>query len=270
VVIVSLTSTSNRLEILHYTLLSLLAQSYKADRIVLNISREPYLLDDGIQELPNQITGLINSGVEVNWVKNNGSYRKLFPVLQEADNDDLIVTCDDDVIYGSGWLKSLVRSANSNPDKIVCGRARKPIVNVFNQKTSYTLWPLVDSNSIGHNLVPIGVGGIVYRKKLLDLDFLLDEKFSELAPMQDDLWFKLASFRLNVQTLVAKNVNEEVYEIESPITLSASNAAYQDFRGGFLLTNLRKVYLKIRAYLGFAVCKNDEVLKKLSSYSQIP
>ena len=46
--IVSLTSTSLRLPILRHTLLSLLDQRCMPDRIVISLSKEPYLIDEGI------------------------------------------------------------------------------------------------------------------------------------------------------------------------------------------------------------------------------
>lgn len=121
-VIVSLTTTRSRMHLLKYTLASLLDQEYKADRILVNISREAYLLDEGIPEQPSWLEAMAGRGVEVHWVANTGPYRKLLPALEQAREEDLVITCDDDVIYGPGWLGSLLEAAQGHPDSVVCGR----------------------------------------------------------------------------------------------------------------------------------------------------
>jgi hypothetical protein len=65
--IVTLTSTSRRLPVLRHTLLSLFDQQCSADRIVLCISKEPYLIDEGIKKLPGWLTSMVEQGqVEIN------------------------------------------------------------------------------------------------------------------------------------------------------------------------------------------------------------
>lgn len=46
-IIVSLTSTASRLEILRYTLISLTEQTHKPNSIIVNLSKEAYLMDKG-------------------------------------------------------------------------------------------------------------------------------------------------------------------------------------------------------------------------------
>lgn len=267
-IIVSLTSTSNRLDILRFTLLSLLEQNLKADKIVLNLSKEAYLLDDGIIELPQSIQDFEHQGIEINWVENTGPYRKLLPVLSNANDDDLIITCDDDVIYGKDWLKNLIESALANPNKIVCGRARKPVYNIFNKLQSYLRWPLVAENTSGLDLVPIGIAGVVYRKNLLDLDFIFNTDFKTVAPKQDDLWFKTAGSIKNTKILVAVGANNFVYPIETNVALSVTNAGHSGSKASsnIFLKLLHKVILKIKVYLGFSVCGNDAVWKNITQY----
>ena len=68
--IVTLTSTSTRLPVLRHTLLSLLDQSHTPDRIVVCISKEPYLIDRGIDILPDWFQLMLDNGeVEVDWVE---------------------------------------------------------------------------------------------------------------------------------------------------------------------------------------------------------
>ena len=264
-VIISLTSTSNRLAILRYTLLSLLEQNLKADRIVVNLSKEAYLLDDGVKKLPDSYLSLLELGIEINWVENTGPYRKLIPVLTEANDDDLIVTCDDDVIYGQEWLEILIKTSKENPNTIVCGRARRPMKNFLNIEKSYNFWPLVEDSSLGLELVPIGVAGIVYKKELLDMNFLTNSEFKNIAPKQDDLWFKASSYKCKSPVLVAPLANSQVYEIETKVTLYSSNTGMDRNKySNFISKLIQKISDRVLGYLGFSVNPNDSTWKKIN------
>jgi cellulose synthase/poly-beta-1,6-N-acetylglucosamine synthase-like glycosyltransferase len=159
------------LTVLRHTLISLVEQNHKPDRIVLCISKEPYLIDEGINALPEWLHAMIERDeVELSWVKNIGPYRKLIPVYQQASDDDWIVTCDDDVIYGPNWLSSLVLSGQEYPSAIVCGRARRPAVNPWGRRQSYLNWQLVSPGSRGTELLPIGVAGVLYTSTFVFFD----------------------------------------------------------------------------------------------------
>ncbi len=267
-VIVTLTSISARLPILRYTLLSLLEQSYKVDRIIVSLSKEPYLLDEGITELPEWLASMVaHHAVDVNWVDNIGPYRKLMPVYREFSDEEWMVTCDDDVIYGDEWLASLIQCGKENPDAIVCGRARLPVKNCFNGWQSYINWPLVPSGSFGKDLLPIGVAGVLYRKTLLDSAIMNSEDFKELAPMQDDLWFNLARKVAGTNVVTSPNAACYVYPIETPIALSDSNVLTSSSRWHkFFKAFFERVIVKLKGYLGFSVCGNDIVIKKLDAH----
>jgi hypothetical protein len=40
--------------------------------------------------------------------KNTGPYRKLFPALQVATEDDILIYADDDAIYNEIWAQTLL------------------------------------------------------------------------------------------------------------------------------------------------------------------
>lgn len=262
---VSLTSTSERLPVLRYTLLSLLEQTLQPDRIALNISRDAYLLDKGISALPDWLHGYASQGIDINWVANTGPYRKLLPVLAGAGDNDILVTCDDDVIYAPDWLDRLISAANAHPDAIVCGRARVPRRNLFGRQQSYLNWPTAPQGSKGPDLVPIGIAGVVYRKRLLNEALLASEDYLKLAPKQDDLWFNCARRINRVPVLIAEGADQQVYPIETPVSLVSSNATASGKPGGTsqIQILLNKVVLEIKRYLGFSVCDNDKVIKSL-------
>lgn len=269
-IIVSLTSTSFRLPVLRYSLESIINQNIKPDQIFLNISKDPYLADKGIDKLPSWLSQLSNDKkVIIQWVENTGSYRKLLPVYNAADDNDFIITCDDDVIYGEYWLESLVNTAKLNPGRIVCGGARKPVKSIGNKYQSYINWRLVDVGSIGHELIPIGVYGVLYRKNLLNSDILLSKKSRELAPKQDDLWFKFAHELMGTEVVVCKDAGKEVHPINTSITLSSTNTSVKLPRWSkknIPLALGSRLSLKAKALLGVATCGNDVAFKKIQEY----
>ena len=267
-VIVSLTSTSKRLPVLRYTLLSLLDQNYKPDRIVLCLSKEPYLIDDGVKVLPDWLQSMIEEGdIEIRWCENTGPYRKLIPTYASADNKDWLVTCDDDVIYGPKWLSSLVQSGKAYPEAIVCGRARRPTKNLWKGRQSYINWPIVPPGSMGKKLLPIGVAGVLYRKPLLDEATMRSDDFKEIAPKQDDLWFNFAREVRGKDVVVALEVDNHVYPIDAPDALSEMNV--QTVSGGwenFFKAAFSRVLVKFKGYIGMSVCGNDIALRRLEAY----
>ena len=50
-----------------------------------------------------------NSIINIKWVKNIGSYRKLLPILKDKwDEDCIIITIDDDTIYDTHLIENLI------------------------------------------------------------------------------------------------------------------------------------------------------------------
>ncbi len=204
-IILTCTTTIDRLNIFFYGIQSLLKQSIKPDLFIVNLSEENFLLNGNIN-VPNW---LINDNIKLNITKDIGPYTKLIPTLDFADEEDLIITADDDILYHEKWLESLVENARAYPNNIICARARLMKKNIFKKWTNYNNWKIVKEECTSIDLLPLGVGGIVYKKKLLDLDFLLKSEFQKIAPNTDDLWFKMASYRLNVLVTVIPLIDYE-------------------------------------------------------------
>jgi hypothetical protein len=72
---------------------------------------------------------------------------------------------------------------------------------------NYSNWEIVTKEFQGKELLPLGVGGVVYKKEFFDIDFLKDKKFLEIAPTTDDLWFRMASMKKKVSVLVLPEIN---------------------------------------------------------------
>lgn len=146
---ISLTTIKNRVNYLPQVIESLLGQNLKADLIFLNVSKEAYLLDEGISEtdIPAEVLNWKKEGlVKVNFVKNTGPYRKLLPVLQEKYEENcIIVTADDDVIYPPDWLEKMIKTSQEYPDSIISYRNRY-IQYEGRELGEYDTWPLINGD----------------------------------------------------------------------------------------------------------------------------
>lgn len=218
--VVSCTTTKARLEFLYYMLTSLQRQTLSPDLLLVNVSSEPYLDDEGIKELPAWINSF---NCTINWVSNTGPYRKLLPALDWVTDADKVVTADDDILYGPRWLEALSSLSDTHPDKIIAARARLMRRAPLGGWRNYNMWPTVSRTQMGLNVLPTGSGGVVYRKDLLDMEFLKDESCLSLAPRCDDLWFRIASLRKGTEVLVDPAINGSNLYIEHGLGLKIRN-----------------------------------------------
>lgn len=262
--IVSLTSTFERSHLLFYALQSLLKQSLKPDLMLLTLSNKPYLSDSGFGVLPDWLN---NSDVKVAFSQNIGPYRKLLTALEYINTNDIIVTADDDILYGKNWLRNLLEAAYSEPDSIVCCRARTIKKNIFGNWQNYSNWPLINKRIKGCEILPTGCGGVVYRKRLLDLDFLNDHTFMKIAPTADDLWFRMASLRKNVPVAVFPEIDRRNIYLLHGIGLYQVNVnqlnSYSIISRAYHIIRLR-----VANYIGINQTKNDFSWDSINKYSR--
>lgn len=186
-VVVSLTSYGRRIEkdIVYYTLISLLRQTYPPDRIIL-------WLDDinwNINNIPKKLKKLQVYGIEIAFCKDIRSYTKLVPALTLCNENSILITVDDDVIYKSNIIESLIKAHKQYPKDIITRQARFPQV-INNSFTPYNKWPLnPNKNSLNEYIMPIGVSGVLYPPNSLHPMTIQRELFEKLCPLADDLWF---------------------------------------------------------------------------------
>lgn len=263
-IIVSCTTTKNRLDLLYYMIESLKKQTLRPNVVYINISSEPsFLGDEGITEAP---TWFDQNFIRINWIKDIGPYGKLLPIIRQVNNDDLIITADDDVLYHSEWLNSLVTLADDYPDNIVCARGREIKKNIFGNWQGYYNWKRILHREQGMLILPTGTGGVVYRKSLLDLDFLLDPAFQKIAPTADDLWFRMASLRKNVPVYVCPEIDQKNVYLKHERGLEQMNFERKKNYKARKKNNPAK---RLKGWFGFKVTKNDKAWFEISEYSSL-
>lgn len=271
---VNLTTTSERLSLCRIALTSLLMQSRLPDQINLWVSREPYLSDKGIPD-DETVNRLVMSLPETNrhliqirWTANTGPYRKLIPVLREAAPEDLIVTADDDIFYGESWLASLMAEHDANLGKVVAGRVRRIRYGLLGKRTSYMHWGLIYESAVLSEdyIVTFGGGAVLSRAMFREQD-IYDDRFIDIAPRADDLWYsKLLTLNAQQVKTVPAAMSELVFMTHR------HGLAYSNLATGsniLVAKALRRMWVASYGVFGGAVCGNDhasqEIEKKFDS-----
>jgi predicted O-methyltransferase YrrM len=182
---VSLTTIFQRQKQCARAIESIFQQSFQPTKVFLFVSSKPYLLDKGIRQfcLHPSLTELTlkYKNLEVNWVENEGPYRKLLPLLKKFWKRDnvLIVTVDDDVVYKKEFLETAVKLWK---EKQCCiGFEGTCIDSALN----YNLFHDAKGTEYLWNM-PKGVGGVLYDCSWFPNDAIFNWKE---FPYTDDLWF---------------------------------------------------------------------------------
>jgi len=232
-IIVSITTTSFRINYINEVIKSFCNQSLKPDKIFLYLSKDPYLKDKGVplEDIPIFLKRSEKKNeISIVYTENIGPYRKLIPILKDQyKNNCVIITADDDTIYPYDWIEVLYAGYLNDPNKVVAHRCR--IMSVQNKKlSSYSDWPLMLQNpgvqkdskqeikneSRDFHLFPTGKGGILYSPSFFS-ELVFDKIFLKLAPTNDDIWFKFMALINNVGVNCVKsrlNMHPSFFSIE--------------------------------------------------------
>ncbi len=207
----SLTSIFKNQNSLLQTLQSIEKQTLNPDKIFLYLSEEPYILDSGFKN--KKITNLNllkfikdTPIIEIKWVKNIGSYRKLLPLLKEKWQDDcIIITIDDDTIYHNKLIENLVNDYYNH--KCVIGyRGFTPLLNKienFNYKKKDKLKEISLYNFL------TGKGGILYKPEFFykTKNLIFNEKiYLNTCDKQDDIWFYIVRILNNIECYIGNKI----------------------------------------------------------------
>ncbi|MEE1672810.1 glycosyltransferase [Agarivorans aestuarii] len=247
--VISLTTISSRIGMLHKVIESILIQDFEVEfDVILHVSREPYLLDEGIQELPHDLIELNKefSNFNIRYVDNIGPYRKILPVLNDIHfgeaNYDYVVTVDDDTVYPPSWLRKLYLRVVEN-DCVVAYRGRQLDTTKHRSFTNYRRWKHSCDDVLIPSIKTVGTGkdGIIYKPEYFHPNVLNVEDALKFCGHADDLWLKVHTALLGVKSvLINKSLNEEFKDIGE----GDDNTLYNIFnkKGGndLALSNIQK------------------------------
>lgn len=184
-IIVSLTSHSTRVRNVDLTIKTLFKQTTCADKIILNLSKNEF----NDNNIPKSLLKLQKNGLEINYVSDTRSYKKLIPTLTNHPND-IIITVDDDILYPSYLIQRLIDAYEKNPNMSHGCRGYMMQLSKDNTFEKYGTWPKCKYPTYGNNIMLTGIGSVLYGPGCFHKDVSREDLFMQLAPTADDLWFK--------------------------------------------------------------------------------
>ena len=205
-IIVSLTSYGVRVNgTLPYTLYSLLQQTRKPNRIVVWLDEVNWREDN----LPPILNKLETLGVELYFVEDIRSYKKLIPALKKFP-DNVIITVDDDLYYNPHTVEWLTDAYHKSNGDSVFGTWAYPAKISEGRYLPYSTWKENASDSKDYAL--IGCGGILYPPHIFDDEILKQDLFMKMAPTADDLWFWVMEKRQGIPVRLIENARYGLHE----------------------------------------------------------
>ena len=201
---ISITSIFKNQDILLQTLQSIIKQTRKIDKIFLYLSKESYILDDGFKDKKITNSNLLklindNSIIDIKWVKNTGSYRKLLPLLKDKwDEDCIIITIDDDTVYDTHLIENLINDYNEQ-NCVIGYRGFTPLFDKL-ENFDYSKRDELQHLSLYNFLT--GKGGILYKPQFFHKthDLIFNDKiYLDTCPTGDDIWFYIVRLLNNVK-----------------------------------------------------------------------
>ncbi|MCF8427106.1 MAG: hypothetical protein K9H61_02935 [Bacteroidia bacterium] len=212
-VIISLTSFPARIDDAWIVIECLFRQTYKADRIILWLSESQF---EGIP-IPKSLLNQKHRGLEIKFVKDDFKAHKKYLYAFDNNEDNYIVTVDDDLYYDQNLLRNLIELKAKYPNSVPSNRAHKISLKKNGDIKKYFQWNHnYTSNIPSYLLVQTGGFGTLYSRTDLDSSYNNTQIIKEVIPYADDLWMK-------VQTLLAnkKVVTNEKYN-KDPLTIKKS------------------------------------------------
>lgn len=183
--VVSLTSYPRRFPTLALTIKSLLDQTVKPDRVIL------WLGQGARGSLPKAVTDLEGARFEVRTTDDLRSFTKIIPAL-DAFPRAFIAVADDDIYYRAEWLESLIDGFDPEVPAIVYHRGHRITHLPDGRLAPHRTWEreVSDARSLkpSIDIMPTGVGGVLYPPGSLPQQTSDIALFKRLSPTCDDSW----------------------------------------------------------------------------------
>ena len=114
-IVVAMTSWIKRIDSVKRVVESIMANTVIPDRVYLNLSKTEFE-SNGVQ-LPQDLVDYFNSDERliINWVEgeNTKCMKKIFPILEYLDDDDIIISADDDILFPCDLIENRVNDFNN-------------------------------------------------------------------------------------------------------------------------------------------------------------
>ena len=210
----SLTSFPARIDEIWISIETILRQTYKADEIVLWLSKNQF----AGQALPQSILNCQEKGLTIRWVDGDlRSHKKYFYVLQEYKNKNVdVVLLDDDLYYPDRLLENLVSMAHRHPHSICATRVHKMTYDGEGQLKPYRQWihnynPKQEMCS-GYLFFTSGAGTLI-PSGIMPADTFNDEVFKQICFHADDVWLNMHAQKAGISIYTNNTYNKDEISI---------------------------------------------------------
>ncbi len=198
-IIVSLTSFPARINCVHLAIRSLMAQTCKPDKIILWLAKEQFT--DKI--LPKLLTDLCEYGLEIRYCDDLRSHKKYYYALKEQQENELVITYDDDLIYPEDSIERLYKKHKQYPNCIVCNRAQESKIE-DGKLCKYSTWKVLSNEGVkkpSTKLFPSTGGGTLYPFNAVSDEVFNKEVILNSAFSADDIWMRFMSAKAKTKII---------------------------------------------------------------------
>lgn len=217
-VVVSLTSYPARYDVLPKVFDSLLRQTIRPSYIVLTLAKEDAAV------LSNEVKRYIDSGAVRLLIADEDlkPHNKYYWAMREYPNY-AIITADDDIVYSNTMVESLLKGYWSHPDCVIARRVHK-MEWKEGVLMPYEFWAQRCKTILepSEELVPTGVGGVLYPPNILGLS---ETNLSEIKEIlwADDIYLKSIEQKRGIKTLFVPDAKDSPIKDEK----TQENALYK-------------------------------------------
>ena len=267
----SLTTISSRINNIYQVVESLYIQSYKLDNLYLFISKEKYILDDGIKEIPSNLEKYIDNGfLIVEFVENTGAYRKFLPIIKKFNkNDKIIITYfDDDWIYPPMLIEKMYETYQNFPDCFISMNTHKMFYDnkgelILKKDKNFKDKLFYDPNNPRLDIWTNNGYGVMFKATLIqDPELFNIKKIKEICPIKDEIWLN-AFLKKNKIKIV--NVDNKYQKIGEKAPLGTK---WHQTKGRFILIKNSQTFSLAKS---LKYSKNEFIIEltKLKDYYKI-
>jgi len=192
--VVSLTSYGKRARTVGFTIESIAQGEMRPSRLLL------WLDESALLAQPNaMLARLKRRGVELLQTENWGPHKKYYPyVASQPSFATPLVTADDDVLYSTTWLGTLLERHRAHPESVHCYRARVVGMN-GDRLAPYASWLDCATTTPSHRHFSIGMAGVLLPPYLLQELQRRGTEFRDHCPRTDDIWLNLHAQRVGAK-----------------------------------------------------------------------
>lgn len=189
-IIVSLTSYPARIKNIQWVLDSIVAQTYKPDKVVLYLSEDQFVE----KRLPINLSSYFEQGLEIHWCQGDMKSHKKYLYAFSEYSDDYIITIDDDFYYEKHMIEEFVQCMDKFPRCVLARRTHLITAKSDGSISSYEKWwseCMHYTCAPRKDLVAVGCGGILYPPHLLTDEVFNADNIKKYCMYADDIWLKV-------------------------------------------------------------------------------